>query len=43
MSADHPLDYLPLWAVFGCTVVLTYLAVEAGFRLGTWRQRRAER
>jgi hypothetical protein len=42
MPADHPLDHLPLWAVFGCTVVLTYLAVEAGFRLGTWRRRRAE-
>ena len=42
MQGHEPLDYIPLWALFGTTVVLILLAVEAGFRVGRWRQRRAE-
>jgi hypothetical protein len=42
MQGQEPLDYLPLWALLGTTVVLIFLAVEAGFRVGRWRQRRAE-
>jgi hypothetical protein len=42
MQGQEPLDYIPLWALLGVTVVLIYLAVEAGFRVGRWRQRRAE-
>jgi hypothetical protein len=42
MQGQEPLDYLPLWALLGTTVVLIFLAVEAGFRVGGWRQRRAE-
>jgi hypothetical protein len=36
------IDYIPLWALCGTTVVLIFVAVEAGFRVGRWRQRRAE-
>ena len=42
MQGHEPLDYIPLWALVGTTVVLIFLAVEAGFRVGRWRQRRAE-
>src|SRR6516162_150291 len=42
MQGQEPLDYLPLWALCGTTVVLIFVAVEAGFRVGRWRQRRAE-
>jgi hypothetical protein len=35
-------DSIPLWALCGITVLLIYLAVEAGFRIGRWRQRRGE-
>jgi hypothetical protein len=42
MQGHEPLDYVPLWALFGTTVVLIFLAVEAGYRVGRWRQRRAE-
>jgi hypothetical protein len=42
MPGRESLDWLPLWAFFGATVVLILLAVEAGFRVGRWRQRRAE-
>jgi hypothetical protein len=42
MQGREPLDSIPLWALFGTTVVLIFLAVEAGYRLGRWRQRRAE-
>jgi hypothetical protein len=38
----EPLDFLPLWALLGATLVLILLAVEFGFWLGRWRQRRAE-
>jgi hypothetical protein len=42
MQGNEPLDAIPLWALFGTTVLLIYLAIEAGFRLGRWRHRRAE-
>jgi hypothetical protein len=42
MQGQEPLDYLPLWALLGTTVVLIFLALEAGFRVGRWRQGRAE-
>jgi hypothetical protein len=42
MAGHEPLDFLPLWALFGATVVLILLAVEAGFWLGKWRQRHAD-
>ncbi len=42
MEGREPLDYIPLWALFGITVALIFLALEAGFRIGTWRQQRAE-
>src|SRR5581483_7081865 len=42
MPGNEPLDYLPLWALFVATVALVLLAVEAGFRLGRWRERGAE-
>jgi hypothetical protein len=42
MPGQEPLDWLPLWALFGATVALILVVVEAGFRVGRWRQRRAE-
>jgi hypothetical protein len=42
MQSPEPLDYIPLWVLFGTTVVLILLAVEAGYRVGKWRQRRGE-
>ena len=42
MRAHEPLDYLPLWALFGITLVLVLLAVEAGYRIGRWRKGRTE-
>jgi hypothetical protein len=42
MQDHEPLDSIPLWALFGTTVVLIFLAVEAGYRVGKWRQRRPE-
>ena len=42
MTGHEPFDWLPLWALFGATVALILLVVEAGFRVGRWRQRRAE-
>jgi hypothetical protein len=42
MRSQEPLDYIPLWVLLGATVALLFLAVEAGFRVGRWRQRRAE-
>jgi len=41
MHGHQPLDSLPLWAVFGTTLVLIFLALEAGFWFGKWRQRRS--
>jgi len=35
------LDYLPLWALFGTTVVLALAFIELGFRLGKFRNERS--
>jgi hypothetical protein len=42
MQGHEPLDFLPLWAIFGFTVVVILVIVEAGFRLGRWRHRRSK-
>jgi hypothetical protein len=42
MQDGGPLDFLPLWGVFLVTVALIRLAIEGGFRLGTYRRRRPE-
>ena len=42
MQGHELLDYIPLWALFVTTVVFILLAVEAGYRVGRWRQQRAE-
>jgi hypothetical protein len=42
MQGRESLDFLPLWALLGATLVLILLAVESGFWLGRWRQRREE-
>jgi hypothetical protein len=42
MQDGGPLDFLPLWGVFLVTVALILLAIEGGFRLGTYRRRRSE-
>ena len=34
-----PLDSIPLWAVFGLTIVGILLSVELGYRTGLWRRR----
>lgn len=36
------LDYLPLWAIFGSTVILMALSLEIGFRFGTWTRKHAQ-
>lgn len=33
-------DNLPIWAVYIVTVAVVFLAAEAGFRIGIWRQQR---
>lgn len=42
MQGREPLDFFPLWALFATTIAVVLLAVEAGFRLGRWRERRSE-
>lgn len=37
---NQPLDHLPIWAVFLLTVIILFLAAEAGFRLGKLIQKR---
>lgn len=41
MPIAGPLDYLPLWGLFGATVVVVLLAIEGGYRLGQARRRRS--
>ena len=36
----EPLDYLPLWVLFLAACALTGLALEIGYRVGTWRHAR---
>jgi hypothetical protein len=42
MQGHEPFDVIPLWVLFGTTVVFILLAVETGYRVGRWRQRHAE-
>lgn len=36
------MDALPLWGIFGATVIVVLLSIEAGHRLGQFRRRRSE-
>jgi hypothetical protein len=36
----EPLDFVPLWLLFLVACVLSWLALEGGFRLGKWRHSR---
>jgi hypothetical protein len=36
----EPLDIVPIWGLFLATCVLTWLALEGGYRLGRWRHAR---
>jgi len=36
------MDALPLWGLFGATVVVVLLSIEAGYWLGKYRRRRSE-
>lgn len=40
MLNTQPLDTLPIWGVYLLTVVLLYLSIEAGYRLGLFMQKR---
>lgn len=40
MLNSQPLDVLPIWSVYILTVVILFLAAEAGFRLGRLVQKR---
>jgi hypothetical protein len=42
MDFAGPLDFLPLWALFAATVAIVLMAMEGGYRLGTYRRRRTE-
>jgi hypothetical protein len=39
-TADHFLDFLPIWAIFILFVVSGLLVYESGFRIGRWYQHR---
>jgi hypothetical protein len=41
MADSGLLDRLPLWALFGGTVVVVLLSIEGGYRLGQFRRRRS--
>lgn len=40
MLSSHPLDAIPIGIVYLFTVILLWLAIEAGYRLGNWVQKR---
>ena len=42
MDFAGPLDFLPLWALFAATVAVVLMAMEGGYRLGTFRRRGTE-
>src|SRR5450755_5070890 len=42
MPISGPLDYLPIWGLFGATVVIALLSIEGGYRLGRYRHRHSE-
>jgi len=37
-----PMDALPLWGLFGVTIVVVLVSIEAGYRLGQHRRRHSE-
>lgn len=41
MSAPQLFDFIPLWVVYGLTVLVALLSMEMGYRLGTAQQRRS--
>ncbi len=43
MDFAHTLGRIPLWAFFALTILISLLAVEAGFRLGRWRRLHSQR
>ena len=42
MLMSGPMDALPLWGLFGATVVIALLSIEAGYRIGEYRRRHSE-
>jgi len=42
MPFSGPIDAIPLWGLFGATVAVILLSIEAGYRLGRYRHRRSE-
>ena len=42
MPISGPLDHIPLWVLFGCTLAIVLLSIEGGYRLGRYRRRRCE-
>ncbi len=42
MPVYTPLDLLPLWGLFGATVVIVLLSIEGGYWIGRYRHRRSE-
>ncbi len=42
MSNSGLMDALPLWGLFGATVVVVLLSIEGGYRLGRYRHRHSE-
>ncbi len=43
MHGDGWLDVLPLWGLFGATLLLALLSIEGGHRLGRYRRKSSER
>ena len=43
MDFEHTLGRIPLWALYALTIIISLLAVEAGFRLGRWRRLHSQR
>jgi hypothetical protein len=42
MLVSGPMDSVPLWGLFGATVAVVLLSIEAGYWLGRYRRRRSE-
>jgi len=38
VNATELLDGVPLWGVFLITVLITFLSLDVGFRVGQWRR-----
>jgi len=43
MSYIHPLDIIPIWALFILTAIVFYVATELGFRVGKFKHSRLEK